>query len=477
MEVRRAEARSFDVNELSLSYNCNPKGLWQLSQSAITMYLIILDFQTPKVKDGELIFDGVCALTNKEIKAYTGIGDRMISTGIKDLVEAGILTCRSYEGHRTLEINHSPFRNMQHDMEAKAAPWGWNHPVLRPALRSQFEPTSLSDEAFVSTLTDEQVNTACKNIHYRGEHIPRALEEERDRRYDLRSKGETQEAGMRQSNTQAPTPIEDSARVHLNKTHTETNNLPTGETLQEFGGRPSSESTSTWPQSDKSEDSKEGADQSDLDFVPTNFGHVGAELPKTKAETKRLKGADKFEADTENASCSNMIEYFQKVYKEVHGYTSKTVIDGKTIAVIKRAFFERYPRGQLKSIIDTFIRDYDKLPIDHEKYPTATLRGLTQQWLIEYVLQQQNKIVEAVKKQEEVKAGTESGDNFTRFNEAIPVELDHMLNDLPYTEVDKLDDLIRSGKVFDMDWLKNKRWRERSFDQLIKDIRSELYDA
>lgn len=477
MEIRRAEARTFDVNELSLSYNCIPKGLWQLSQSAITLYLIILDFQTPKVKDGELIFDGVCALTNKEIKAYTGIGDRMISTGINDLVEAGILTCRSYDGHRTLEINHTPFRDMQHNMEAKAAPWGWNHPVLRPALRSQYEPASLSDEDFVATMTDEQISTACKNIRYRSEHIPRALEEERDRRQDQRSFGEAQEESMRQSSYPDGTQIMDSARVHLNKTQVETNKLPSGETLQEVGGRPSSSSPSGLTQENSDSLSKGGADQQDLESIPTNFGRTSSELPKTKAETKRLKGADKFEADPDNASCSNMIDYFQKVYKEVHGYSSKSVIDAKTISIIKRAFFERYPRGQLKSIIDTFIRDYAKLPIDHDKYPSATLRGLTQPWLIEYVLQYQKNEAEGQKKQEEVKAGVETSDNFKRFNESIPVELDPLINELPYEELDKLDDLIQSGKVFEMDWLVNQRWKTQSFDSLMKDIRSEIYDA
>lgn len=476
MEMRRAEVRNFDVNELSLSYNCIPKGLWQLSQSAITLYLIILDFQTPKLKDGELIFDGVCALTNKEIKAYTGIGDRMISTGINDLVEAGILTCRSYDGHRTLEINHTPFRDMQHEMEAKAAPWGWNHPVLRPALRSQYETTSLSDVEFVSKLTDEQVNTACKNIHYRSEHIPRALEEERDRRRDSRSIGEAQEGRMRQSITQDGTQIEDSARVHLNKTHIETNNLPTGETQQEVGGCPSS---STVPEDQKalSEYSKEGADQTDLLSIPSNFGSRASELPATKAEAKRLKGAERFALDPEHATCSNMIEYFQKVYKEVHGYPTKSVVDAQTVAIIRRSFFEAYPRPMLKDIVDHFIKDYAELPIDHEKYPTATLRGLTQKWLIEYVLDRIRGVAKVKERTEELKVETESVDNFKRFKESIPVELDHMLDDLDLEELDKLDELIRSGKVFEMDWLKNTRWRGTSFDQLMKDIRSELLDA
>ena len=450
--VARRTPREFDVNQLSLSYNCIPKGLWQLSQSAVTLYLILLDFQTPHQNEaGDWVFDGVCRLTNKEIKQYTGLGDRMIQTGINDLVQAGILTCYTDDNRRTLEIDHVPFMDMQHQMEERACSWGWNHPVLRNGTRTQYPPSTLTDSEFVAALSDEQVRTACRNILYRGEKLPKALALERQKRVEA----EIEEVGdPNQRRSPESTPIGDSARVPLNKINNKTNNtLPSGESCLEVGADldlggllvSNSQGALELP-------STEGADRQDLESVPTDLGVLGSEMPKTKAEGKRHKGASKFENDPESASLTNMVEYFGLAYRKTYGRMPAVVLKPQDLAIIKNGFFEKYPRTQLKPIIDTFIQDYSKLPVSKDRYPVPTLRGLTQAWLVELVIQLIANKEQGKKDAEHVQETMSASDNFKRYSLETTSAFKVLLEDLSFAELDVVDKLIASGEMFRMPW-------------------------
>lgn len=443
--MTRKKQREFDVNSLSLSYNCIPKGLWQLSSSAVTLYLIILDFQTPVRKNDELIFDGCCTLTNKEIKKYTGLGDRMIQTGINDLIEAGLLTCSDLDGRRTLEIDHTPFRDLQHEMEVKANSWGWNHSTVRRGLRGQYPPSSLYEEEFVSTLTDEQIVTAFKNIAYRRESVPEALAAERAAR------------GLDQRVTPGCTPIGDSARVHQYKKALNNETSPEGESCSELGEGSLGEllvsrQQESSPQETSPADSTEGGRQSDLENLPTELGVKGSSLPQTKAERKRQTGAAKFEEGPEHASVRNMIDYFGKIFHEKYGTQPVIVLKPQDFAILKRGFYEKYPREKLKPILDSFVKDYEKLPIDHEKYPRPTLRALTQAWLIDLVLNLQETEVKQEEAKQEVAASIDKAENFRRLNVLAKPGFNAILNSLSIRELDKIDKMTETGEIFKRPW-------------------------
>ncbi len=122
------------------------------------------------------------------------------------------------------------------------------------------------------------------------------------------------------------------------------------------------------------------------------------EIEKEEITTKTKPINKKIEAgEYERITPRDIYDYFRNKYtKQYKRYPNNSSDLRKTLAILKRGFLDKYGGQMCIELIDLMLERYGSLDIDFSNYPRPEIPSLTQDWLI-------NKLLDKEKEEEENK--------------------------------------------------------------------------
>lgn len=428
--------RCTDVKELSLSFDIIPRGIDLVCGTANLVLHTLISYQDWQYdSQGRVKYTGTCSLSNQNIADLLEVHINTVKRALTSLKDMNVVRVIRVGTQYKKFLDFSEMEAMQLEWDKRASKIGINRRISKKALTKN----DLEDTQIDLKLNLQSTENDPKMVIQETEIAPH---------YNYIK------------------PLNNIFKTLSNEFEGSKN------LIEDFGDK---EDTPSKPHSPISSLEEIAGNQSELDLIGNEFGVPASErIILSERELKKLKGIDRLLAGGETKPI-DIVTYFNKKFSQVYNrtLTNKFYTSPQSLAILQKGFMDLYPRDKWISIIDTLIEDYEKIPSlkgSLTKYPTPTITTLTQNWIINIVL---DWITQKDQRQEQKEI-----DNKQKAYEEGLKQLPQMSSQFYYHILDVLgedvfkifDEKYKEGKLNHVTWLDN-------FDYPIDQIRGDILNG